>query len=75
MSQGERYDPEGIYVRRYLPELAKLPNKFIHRPWEAPASVLRDAGIVLGRDYPRPVVDHPEARQRFLELAKGYLSK
>ena len=58
--QGERFDPEGDYLRRWLPELRRLPDQWIHRPWEAPAAVLAAADVSLGRDYPRPVVDfHP----------------
>ncbi|MDB5372155.1 MAG: deoxyribodipyrimidine photolyase [Belnapia sp.] len=64
--QGEKFDPTGRYVRRFVPELAGLPDKFLHRPWEAPEAVLRDAGLVLGRDYPRPVVEHAEGRHRAL---------
>ncbi|MER3417209.1 MAG: deoxyribodipyrimidine photolyase [Gemmataceae bacterium] len=65
--QGERFDPNGDYVRRWVPELARLPIRWLHRPWEAPASVLREAGIELGVTYPRPIVDHSLARQRALE--------
>jgi deoxyribodipyrimidine photo-lyase len=64
--QGERFDPTGDYVRRWLPELALLPDRVVHRPWEASAGELADAGIVMGRDYPRPIVDHAEARRRAL---------
>jgi deoxyribodipyrimidine photo-lyase len=68
-SQGEKFDPQGDYVRKYIPELAKLPKKYIHQPWTAPVSVLREAGVVLGETYPHPVVDHKAARE--LALA-GY---
>ncbi len=61
--QGERFDPEGVYVRRYVPELAKLPAKFIHAPWTAPTEVLEKAGVDLGQNYPQPVVA-PEAGRR-----------
>ncbi|RYI98565.1 MAG: deoxyribodipyrimidine photo-lyase, partial [Acetobacteraceae bacterium] len=50
--QGEKFDPTGRYVRRFVPELARLPDAYVHRPWEAPDAVLRAAGVVLGRDYP-----------------------
>jgi len=67
VTQGERYDADGAYVRRWLPGLAKLPDAFIHKPWEAPAVVLREAGITLGETYPAPIVDHAAARARALE--------
>ncbi len=64
--QGEKFDPEGSYVRRWVPELAKLPNAFIHRPWEAPPLVLSEAGVQLGKTYPKPIVDRDFARKRAL---------
>ncbi len=60
--QGAKFDPEGNYVRRWVPELARMPAEFIHLPWEAPMDVLAAAGVTLGRDYPHPLVDHGEAR-------------
>ena len=66
VGQGERFDPHGDYVRRWVPELASLPDRWIHKPWQAPAAVLREAGVELGRSYPRPLVDHSEARDRAL---------
>ena len=64
--QGEKFDPAGRYVRTYVPELAMLPNRFVHQPWEAPAPVLEEAGIVLGKHYPLPIIDHANARRRAL---------
>jgi deoxyribodipyrimidine photo-lyase len=64
--QGEKFDPDGVYVRRFCPELAGLPNKFIHRPWAAPTSVLEEAGVKLGHDYPLPLIEHDFARRRAL---------
>jgi deoxyribodipyrimidine photo-lyase len=64
--QGEKFDPGGAYVRRWLPELAKLPDRYVHKPWEAPTSVLAVAGLTLGETYPAPIVEHTRARQRAL---------
>jgi len=64
--QGEKFDDGGDYVRAFVPELAKLDTKYIHKPWEAPRPVLEKAGIVLGETYPAPIVDHRQARERAL---------
>jgi deoxyribodipyrimidine photo-lyase len=64
--QGEKFDPDGAYVRAFIPELAALPARFIHRPWEASPLELQAAGVRLGRDYPEPIVDHAFARARAL---------
>ena len=64
--QGEKFDKNGEYVRRYVPELSELPNKYIHQPWEAPEEILLKAGIVLGQNYPQPMVDLREGRERAL---------
>ena len=73
VTQGVRFDPDGEYVRRYVPELARLPAKYIHAPWTAPDDVLKRAGVSLGKNYPAPIVDHASARQRFLLLANEHL--
>lgn len=67
VTQGEKFDPKGAYVRRFVPELAELDDKLIHRPWEAPAGVLKRAGIVLGRDYPKPLIALDFGRRRALD--------
>jgi len=67
VSQGEKFDPNGEYVRHWIPELDRLPTEWVHKPWEAPARVLADAGIELGTTYPQPIVDHRQARSRALE--------
>lgn len=67
MIQGAKFDPDGTYVRRWIPELAKIETKYIHAPWEAPADALAKAGVKLGVTYPMPLVDHPAARERALQ--------
>ncbi|MDF2549070.1 MAG: deoxyribodipyrimidine photolyase [Chlamydiales bacterium] len=64
--QGEKWDAEGCYIRSFVKELAGLPNCWIHKPWAAPKEVLAKAGVVLGRDYPHPIVDHAEAKEKAL---------
>jgi deoxyribodipyrimidine photo-lyase len=63
----ERFDPEGHYVRRYVPELAPVPDKYLREPWEMPEEVQEQCGCVIGRDYPEPIVDHREAREEAFE--------
>jgi len=64
--QGEKFDPDGEYVRRWIPEIARMPAEWIHKPWQAPVHVLRDSGVKLGNTYPAPIVDHDMARKRAL---------
>ncbi|WP_249123589.1 MULTISPECIES: deoxyribodipyrimidine photo-lyase [unclassified Bradyrhizobium] len=64
--QGEKFDPDGVYVTRWVPELAQLPRKLIHQPWNATPLELASAGVRLGDTYPEPIVDHPAARARAL---------
>ena len=68
--QGKKFDPKGQYVRRYVPELAKLDDDHLHAPWEAPKALLDAAGVKLGETYPLPLVDHTAARQRALAAYK-----
>lgn len=67
VAQGEKFDPDGLYIRRFVPELAGLPDPYIHRPWEAPENVLQRAGVTLGQTYPLPIVAHEEGRRRALD--------
>ena len=66
VTQSQKFDPEGRFIRRYLPALARLPDKLIHAPWLARPVDLAAAGVELGRDYPLPVVDHAAAREKTL---------
>jgi deoxyribodipyrimidine photo-lyase len=66
MLQGKKFDPQGTYVRRWVPELVNVPNRFIHTPWEMPANIQSQAGCVIGKNYPAPIVAHAEARKRVL---------
>lgn len=66
VSQSQRFDPKGAFIRRYVPELAALDDKSIHAPWDAAPMLLKQAGVTLGKDYPYPVVDHDTARKATL---------
>ncbi len=67
MTQGEKFDPDGTYVRQWVPELRDLPDEVLHEPWTANDEVLDESGVTLGKTYPRPIVDHKTARQRALD--------
>ncbi len=73
--QGGKFDPAGRYVRHWLPELAALPNRYLHSPWLAPERILREAGITLDVNYPAPIVDLKGSRERALERYKRLRSK
>ena len=70
VTQGKRFDPDGEYIRHYVPELTRLPNRWLFAPWEAPEQVLHEAGINLGKDYPLPVVDLRQSREQALSAWK-----
>ena len=65
--QGQKFDPRGDYVRRWVPELAKLDKRVIHEPWQASYGEQKAAGVIVGKDYPSPIVDRTVARERALE--------
>lgn len=67
MTQGQKFDPDGAYVKRWVPELASLPPPYVHAPWTAPDAILKIAGVTLGRTYPAPIVDHSVRRDEALE--------
>ena len=67
ISQGIKFDPEGEYTKKFLPELSDLPIKYLYSPWEAPADVLEQANIKLGGNYPKPIVDLKESREKALD--------
>ena len=67
VKQGVKFDAQGLYTKKYIPELKDLPDKYLFSPWEAPKNILKDAGIELGYNYPLPVVDLQESRNKALE--------
>jgi deoxyribodipyrimidine photo-lyase len=75
VTQAEKFDPDGVYVRRWVPELRGVPPPLIHAPWTADPSQLRRWGVVLGDTYPHPVVHHADARDRFLAVASAHLKR
>ena len=71
VTQAEKFDPDGTYIRHYVPELADLPNEHLSAPWNAPGDVLENAGVTLGETYPEPLVDHKTARENALNALKS----
>jgi deoxyribodipyrimidine photo-lyase len=65
--QGEKFDKEGLYVKKWVPELEKVPNKFIHKPWEMELKYQQAIKTIIGQDYPQPIVIHEKARASALE--------
>jgi len=74
VAQGQKFDPTGAYVRRWVPELRTVPDKFIHEPWRMLRSDQLRAGCIIGQDYPAPIVDHAQARERVLAAYKAVKS-
>jgi len=72
---GKKTDKDGVFIKKYLPVLKKMPAKYIYDPWNAPVSVQQVAGCVIGKDYPRPIVDHNKARERNLARMKAAYQK
>ncbi|MCW5625500.1 MAG: deoxyribodipyrimidine photo-lyase, partial [Burkholderiales bacterium] len=68
VTQSERFDPDGKFIRLYVPELANVPTKYVHAPWTLPPLEQKAAGVVIGTDYPGPIVDHAEARKTALDM-------
>jgi deoxyribodipyrimidine photo-lyase len=64
--QFQRFDPAGVYVRRYVPELERVPDDYLIEPWTMPAKVQEASGCIIGSDYPAPIVDHAQARREAL---------
>ncbi len=70
ITQGEKFDPDGEYIRQYVPELKNLPNKYLFSPWQAPKNILETSGIILGKSYPEPIVDIKLSRELALDSFK-----
>lgn len=64
VTQGEKFDPKGVYTLKFVPELKKIPNKYLHKPWECPENTLEVSGVVLGKTYPRPIVNLENSRNK-----------
>jgi deoxyribodipyrimidine photo-lyase len=71
VTQSQRFDPQGKFIRLYVPELVNVPDRHIHAPWLMSDEEQTQSGVVIGRDYPPPIVDHAQARKVTLELFKG----
>jgi len=71
VTQGEKFDPDGQYIKEFIPELKDLPNKYLYSPWEAPKEILDNANITLGKDYPFPIVNLKASREKALDAFKS----
>ena len=68
VTQGEKFDKDGLYTKRFVPELKELDNEYLFNPWNAPTKILSEAGVKLGKNYPNPIIDLKESREKALEL-------
>ena len=68
VTQSKKFDPEGVFIRSLVPELSRVPDKYLHEPWKMPPEVQRASGCVIGQAYPPPVVDHAVARKKALSM-------
>jgi deoxyribodipyrimidine photo-lyase len=73
--QGEKFDKNGEYTKKFVPELKNIPNKYLFKPWTAPSNILQKAGISLGKTYPNPIVDLATSRNKALEAYKKTMNK
>ena len=71
VTQGEKFDPDGQYIKEFIPEIKDLPIKYLFSPWEAPKEILDNANITLGKDYPEPIIDLKSSREKALDAFKS----
>ena len=71
ITQGEKFDPNGEYTKKYVPELSEMPNKFLYKPWEAPKEILENSNVFLGENYPFPIIDVKKSRNDALNAFKS----
>jgi deoxyribodipyrimidine photo-lyase len=74
IAQGQKFDPDGEYVRRWVPELRDMPTQFIHEPWTADEFTQKTSGVLIGKDYPAPIIEHKRGRERALEAYQAMRS-